>query len=466
MDRLGSLDAEFLHLEDQINHMHIAGVCIFDGTPPTLDELGALVASKLDAIPRYRQVVRNVPLELGRPVWVDDPHFRIEYHLRHTALPAPGGTAELEALMGRLMSQALDRARPLWETWLVEGLEGGRWALIFKVHHCMVDGISGVGLLTALLDLSPDAVEPAEPTPWTPTPAPGTGELLAGAAAGFVHDGAALVANLPDYVMHPEKGLRRAGTLVAGVGRLARNLSLTAPSHLTGSIGPHRAWSHSVVPFDSIRQVRAGLGGTVNDVVLAAVTGAYRRVLLTDGDRVEPTTVTTLVPVSVRSADADGVPDNRVSALLLELPVEVDDPLARLDAVRSRMDTLKVSHMDDAGEFLVRLGNLAPPALLSGATRLGMRAQQVASQRSVTTVTTNVPGPQFPIYCLGRELLGYLPFVPIIQGMRVGTAILSYNGQLAFGVTGDLDARDEVRLLAAAIVDEVDLLVAAAERVD
>jgi WS/DGAT/MGAT family acyltransferase len=199
MDRLGSLDAEFLHLEDQINHMHIAGVCIFDGTPPTLDELGALVASKLDVIPRYRQVVRNVPLELGRPVWVDDPHFRIEYHLRHTALPAPGGPAELEALMGRLMSQALDRARPLWETWLVEGLEGGRWALIFKVHHCMVDGISGVGLLTALLDLSPDAVEPADPAPWTPTPAPGTVELLAGAAAGFVHDGAALVANLPDY---------------------------------------------------------------------------------------------------------------------------------------------------------------------------------------------------------------------------------------------------------------------------
>lgn len=450
MDRLSILDAEFLHLEDGIAHLHIAGVSVFEGPPPALDGLERVLAAKLHRIPRYRQRVRFVPFELGRPVWVDDPHFNLSYHVRHTALPAPGGDAELCRLMARLMSQRLDRDRPLWEAWVVEGLDADRWALISKVHHCMVDGISGVDLLAAVLDSERESELP-EPEPWTPSRAPSGLAMVRDAWGGLVHDAAAMATRWPSAVRHSADTLRAARDTGEGLLNFGRHLGGTPQLSIEGAIGPHRRWAHSSAPIEAVRTVRKAFGGTLNDVVLAAVAGGYRTLLLERGEDADAAVVRTLVPVSLRTEDARGLLDNRVSALLLELPVHVEDPIARLQAVREQMAGLKGSHMAEAGGVVTTAGNLAPPMVVGTVTRLTSRVLHRLPQRSVNTVTTNVPGPQYPLYCLGREMLAYYPFVPIMHGLRIGTAILSYNGQLAFGITGDFDSAPDVDVLAAAI---------------
>jgi WS/DGAT/MGAT family acyltransferase len=454
MDRLSVLDAEFLHLEDGVAHLHIAGVSVFEGPPPAPDGIERLLAAKLHRIPRYRQCVRFVPLELGRPVWVDDPHFNLSYHVRHTALPAPGGDPELCRLMARLMSQPLDRARPLWEAWVVEGLAGGRWALVSKVHHCMVDGISGVDLLTVLLDVAHDT-ELSEPQLWTPSPAPSGLAMVCDAWRGLIQDATALATRWPSAVRHSVGTLRAARDTGEGLVGFGRHLGGTPPLSIEGTIGPHRRWAHSSASIDDVRTIRKAFGGTLNDVVLAAVAGGYRAVLLGRGDDADAAVVRTLVPVSLRSEDAHGVPDNRVSAMLLELPVHIDDPVERLRSVQAHMVALKDSHMTEAGGVVTLVGNLAPPMVVGTMTRLATRVLHRLPQRSVNTVTTNVPGPQFPLYCLGREMLAYYPFVPIMHGVRIGTAILSYNGELSFGVTGDYDTAPDVDVLAAAIASGI-----------
>jgi diacylglycerol O-acyltransferase / wax synthase len=459
VDRLSTLDAEFLHLEDGIAHMHIAGLCTFEGPAPTYEELLGLLAGKMHTIPRYRQRVRSVPLELGRPVWVDDPHFNLSYHVRHTALPSPGDDLVLRRLMGRLVSQPLDRDRPLWETWLVEGLPDGRWALICKVHHCMVDGISGVDLLTALLDIERD-VEVPEPRPWTPEEEPAAATKVVDAWRGLAGEVAGLVGRVPGLVRHPLGAVRSLVEDVEGLIHLGQHLGTTPPLSIEGSIGPHRTWAHASATIDEIRSIRATWGGTLNDVVLAAVANGYRRLLLHRDEDADNAVVRTLVPVSVRTEDARGVFDNRVSAMLYELPVHLADPVERLATVRAEMAELKQSHMAEAGDLVTTMGDLVPPPLVGTLSRFAIRVMHTLPQRSVNTVTTNVPGPQFPLYCLGREMLEYRPFVPISHGVRVGTAILSYNGRLCFGVTGDLDTAPDVDVLASGIRAGVDQLLA------
>ena len=457
MDRMHTLDAEFLHLEDRAGHLHIAGIAVFDGDPPSEQDLSDLLEAKLHLIPRYRQRVRAVPFELGRPVWVDDPHFQLRYHIRHTALPAPGDEDALSSLMGRLMSQPLDPERPLWEIWLVEGLADDRWALIFKVHHCMVDGISGVGLLTVLLDIEPRTTIPL-PQPWTPEPEPSGAALVLGAWAGLGEDLADRARRLPGALLHPERTARAMASAVEGLVGFGRNLRTTPPLSIEGSIGPHRSWAQASVDLGDVKKVGATLGGTVNDVVLAAVTRGYRDLLVAHGDDPSGAVVRTLVPVSVRREDGAGVPDNRVSALLLELPVDIVDPVERLADVRERMSALKSSHMAEAGEWLAATADLAPPIVVGQLSRLAVRAASRLPQHSINTVTTNVPGPQFPLYCLGHQMREYRPFVPIFHGMRVATAILSYDGRISFGVTGDFDTVPDVAVLAdgaAAGVDEL-----------
>lgn len=447
MERLSVLDAEFLHVEDGIAHMHIAGLSIFDGPQPTVDELTAMMAAKLHRLPRYRQRVRSVPFELGRPVWVDDPHFQLGHHIRHTALPAPGDDAALRRLMARLMGQELDRDRPLWELWLVEGLAGGRWALVSKVHHCMVDGVSGVDLLTIVLDAQPE-VELPDPVPWTPCPAPSGAAMVVDAWAGLGGDLVGLVKQAPAALRAPGATLRGAVDLGSGLVRFAQHLGRTTPTTLEGTIGPRRRWAHATVPLERAREIRRASGTTLNDVVLSVLAGAYRDLLEHRGEDPDTTVLRTLVPVSVRAPAARGIPDNRVSAILLELPVHLADPRARLAHVSDEMGRLKGSHMSEAGEVVVRLGDLAPPMVVGTVMRAATRLLAQVPQRSVNTVTTNVPGPQVPLYCLGREMLTYLPYVPLSHGVRVGTAILSYNGQLAFGVTGDHDTAPDVDVLA------------------
>lgn len=454
MDRLSALDAEFLHLEDGIAHLHIAGACIFEGPAPDFAELTGLIASKLHLIGRYRQRVRNVPLGLGRPVWVDDPHFDLEYHVRHTALPAPGDDAAFARLMGRLMSSPLDRERPLWEAWLVEGLEGDRWAVVFKVHHCMIDGIAGVELLTVLLDLEPQP-EPVEPVPWKPEPEPAGVHKVLDAWSGLAGDAVKIVSRLPGAITAPGSAAKGVGHTVTGLTRYVVGIADSDPHSLSGPIGPHRCWAWSEVPLADVKAVGKATGATVNDVVLAALAGGYRALLESRGEDADSTVVTAMVPVSTRREDGRGVPDNEVSMLLYELPVHLGDPVERLAAVREQMSELKQSHMVEAGEAVTQLGDLAPPMLLGPVSRLVARALQRLPRRSINTVTTNVPGPQFPLYCLGREMIGYRPFVPIYHGLRIGTAILSYNGRLAFGITGDRESAPDVDVIAAATVSSI-----------
>jgi diacylglycerol O-acyltransferase len=457
MDRLSTLDAEFLHLEDGVTHMHIAGACVFADPPPSEEELRGLIASKLHLIPRYRQRIRTVPFELGRPVWVDDPDFELAYHVRHTALPAPGDDATFDRLMGRLMSQPLDRGRPLWEAWLVEGLAGGHWAMVFKVHHCMVDGIAGVELLTVLLDLEPHTTV-GKPEPWTPEPEPPDAAKVIDAWAGLAGDALRAVRGVPAALLRPADAARSGIDTARGLVGFGNRLTATPQLSIEGSIGPHRSWAHSSAALADVKTIRNVFGGTVNDVVLTAVAGGLRSLLLARGEDPTGAQIRSLVPVSARHDDGRGVPDNRVTALLYQLPVQLTDPVERLRLVHAQMDELKASHMDTAGVTVVTLGDLAPPMVVGQLSRLAMRAMRQLPQRSINTVTTNVPGPQFPLYCLGREMLEYRPYVPISQGLRVGTAILSYNGRLFFGVTGDYATTPDVAVVAAAITEEIDEL--------
>jgi WS/DGAT/MGAT family acyltransferase len=438
---MSPLDASFLHLEDNVTQLHIGSVAILEGPPPPFDEVLQMVGGKLPLVPRYRQVVRFVPLAMGRPVWVDDAHFNLGYHLRRTALPAPGGEAELRTLVGRIMSQQLDRAKPLWEMWMAEGLGEGRWALVSKVHHCMVDGVSGTDLMTVILDKERDPGAPRRET-WSPEPAPGGIRLLADAL---------LERTVSPYEVFrsARAGLRAPRQFAGALHDTARGLigmrglvRRTPPSSLNGPIGPHRHWSWARSQLSDVKAVRAALGGTVNDVVLACITNGFRRLLLSRDEPIDRV-VRTMVPVSVRSPGERGTYNNRVSAMFAELPVGIEDPRERLDAIRAQMEGLKESRQAVAGEVLTSLTGFAPPMLLA----LGERVATRVPQRNVNTVTTNVPGPQYPLYAAGRRLLEAFPYVPLGGRIRVGVAIFSYDGALNFGVTGDYDTAPDVAVL-------------------
>jgi WS/DGAT/MGAT family acyltransferase len=454
---LSPLDAAFLRLEDRSTSLHIASVAIFDGPPPAYEDMYAAFEAKLHLVPRYRQRVREVPLRLGRPVWVDDPHFSLRYHLRHTALPRPGTAAQLRDLVGRLMSQQLDRGKPLWETWIVDGLEGGRWAVVSKIHHCMVDGIAGTDLLGLVLDLSPDAPLPDTPPPPL-QPEPGVTGLLLAAASSVPHSPVAAVRTVARAVASPGATARSALTAAHGALSFARLAWPAAASSLVGPLTPHRAWGWTGVPLDDVRIVRRGLGGTVNDVVLTAITRGFRDLLLARGETPDEHVVRTLVPVSVRHEDARGVLDNRVSAMIAELPVELSEPAARLAAVRLELGRLKRSGEPQFGELVTAAAALVPAPLLS----LGLTGAFRVPHRHLVTVTTNVPGPQVPLYACGRRLREYYPYVPIADRVRIGVAITSYDGVLGFGVTADQDSTPDVQVLLDGINAEIEELVALA----
>jgi diacylglycerol O-acyltransferase len=475
MDRMSPLDASFLHLEDtdRTVGMHIGSTAVFAGPPPDQDTFARTVESRLPLVPRYRQRVETVPLGIGRPVWVDDADFSLDYHLRRTALPAPGGEAELQRLVARLMSQRLDRTKPLWEMWIVEGLADGQWAMVSKVHHCMVDGISGVELLAVMMDLTEDP--PPLPSPpaadagdeWTPETAPSRTDLAFRTVGELATSHYEQVRVLGAMVRRPRRLLEPAGEVVAGLRSLA-GLARPAASAITGPIGPHRLVSWAETDLAAIKQVRAGLGGTVNDVVLTAITGGFRALLLGRGEDTTDQVVKTLVPVSVRTtrddgaAAHDGTFDNKVSAMFAELPVSLDDPVEVLGVIRRQLGDLKESKQAVAGEALTSLSGFAPPVLLG----LGMRvaARVVARTGNIHTVTTNVPGPQLPLYSHGRLLLRAYPYVPIAAPLRIGVAIFSYNGTVTFGITGDRDVSSDIASLAAGITRTIDRLLRAAAK--
>jgi diacylglycerol O-acyltransferase len=463
MERMSPLDATFLYVEDGVTHMHIASCAVFEGPAPDYEQVVATIAGKLAKIPRYRQVVRFVPLQLGRPVWVDDPHFRLEYHVRHTALPPPGGDAELRALMGRVMSQPLDRHRPLWETWMIEGMENRRWGLITKIHHCMADGVAGTDLLSVVLDQEPDP-PPPEKDVWRPAPQPSDLQLVADAVVGLAMSPYEQVRALRSLTRAPRRSLTQLREMAAGLRSYADSLLPTRTSSLVGAIGPHRRWTWVSVDLDDAKLVRHTLGGTVNDVIVTAVTSGLRQLLLARGEPLDDLVVRSLIPVSIRADDARNTYDNRVSAMFADLPVAIADPLERLTAVREQMEMLKNSHQTDAGVGLTALSQFAPSAAIALAERSVMQVMRRAPQHSINTVATNVPGPQHPLYLAGRKMLEYLPFVPIAHGVRVGIAIVSYNGRLAFGITGDFDTAPDIDVVAHGIEDAIAELVGLADQ--
>jgi WS/DGAT/MGAT family acyltransferase len=453
-DRLSPLDASFLHIEDGVSHMHIASVAIFEGPPPPFLEVVEMVEAKLDLVPRYRQKVRSVPFELGRPVWVDDPHFNIEYHLRHTALPSPGGESELRKLVGRVMAQPLDRAKPLWEIWVVEGLEDRRWAVLAKTHHALVDGVSGTDLLAVIMDLSPDAPRPEHPSEWTPHAEPSGTELVVEAIENMVRSPYEQLRAARAQTRWLRHATEYIGEVVSGVFALSGLVRPTPVSSLNGPLGPHRRYAWATTTVADIRNVRKAHGGSFNDVVLACITNGFRELLLARDEDVERV-VRTLVPVSVRARDesgravGDGTYENKVSAMFAELPVEIEDPALRLAAITDQMKDLKESKQALAGEALTSMSGFAPPMLLA----LGMRIATRAAQRNVNTVTTNVPGPQFPLYAAGRRMLRAFPYVPLAGQVRLGIAIFSYDGEVNFGITGDYDTTPDIDVLAHGIED-------------
>ncbi len=454
MERLSPLDALFLFIEDGTTHMHIASCATFEGPAPEYQRVLAAIADKLAVVPRYRQVVRFVPLQLGPPVWADDPHFRLEYHVRHTALPPPGGDAELRDLMGRLMSQELDRHRPLWEAWMVEALANDRWALIMKIHHSMADGVSGNDLFTVILDRERDT--PRTPAGvWRPAPEPSGIHLAADALWRLALIPGEALGALRHATGTPRAALSRLRDVTEGMVSYARRVPPTERSSLVGSIGPHRRWTWASAALDDVKAIRRTFGGTVNDVIVAAVTGGLRELLLSRGEPTDGLVVRTLVPVSVRREGERDTYNNRVSAMFADLPVAIDDAVERLATVREQMAMLKASHQAAAGEGVTALGGFAPSAALALAERATMHILRRVPQHTVNTVITNVPGPQFPLYLAGREMLEYVPFVPITYGMRVGVAIVSYNRKLAFGVTGDYDTVPDIDVLASGINDTI-----------
>ncbi len=439
MERMGSLDAVFIAAEDAVNHMHIGSVGIFEGPPPTYEELRALLAAKLQFVPRYRQRVREAPASIGRPLWIDDVEFDLDSHLRHTALPA-GDPFGLQQLVGRVMSHPVDRRHPLWEIWLVEGLEHDRWALLSKVHHCMVDGVAGTDLLAVIMDLEPGAALPA-PDVWTAAPEPSRVDLARYTGEMTIESIADLMRGGLRTLRHPVGAVERARDVAVGIARVLAP-GRRGGSSLTGPIGPRRRWARTSVSLDDVRTIRRAFGGTVNDVVLAAVTRGLRALLLARGEEVEGRTITTLIPVSMRAPDARGTLDNRVSAVYARLPIGVEDPVETLHAVREHMETLKVSHEVDASAAILGAGDVVPPVVAAALARIVVHGQEI-----VQTVATNVPGPRVPLYVCGRRMLEAYPFVPIAGHIRVGVAIWSYCGEVYFGITGDWQGAPDVERL-------------------
>ena len=443
-DRLTALDASFLHLEDNAAHMHVAACMLFEGDPPGYDELIESLERRLHLVPRYRQRLAFVPLAQGRPKWVDDPHLNLRYHVRHTSLPKPGAERQLKALAGRVFSQQLDRDKPLWELWLVEGVEGGRFALLSKTHHALVDGISGVDIVSVLFDSSPEPAAPPDPgRRWLPRPLPSRAQLLGEALL----ERATLPAEIGRSIRAALRGPRRVAEglrdAAVGVGAMAWAGVKAAPSTpYNKPIGPHRRYTWMRANLGDLKAIKDELGGTVNDVVLATVAGALGRHLRRRSHDTDGLELKAMVPVSVRAEAERGALGNRVAAMMAPLPVWCQEPLARLDIVSEQLSGLKRSGQAVGAQVLTELAGFAPSTILDQASRL------TARQRFFNLVVTNVPGPQFSLYLMGRELLDPFPMIPLAPGQGLGVAMMSYNGRMNFGLVGDFDLLWDIEELA------------------
>ncbi len=443
LDRLTSVDASFLTNESSSSHMHVGAIMIFEGPPPKYVDLVEHVRGRLNQVPRFRQKLVVPPLEAGRPLWADDVNFNLTYHIRHTALPEPGGEAQLKRLAGRVFSQQLDRSKPLWELWLAQGLERDRFAILTKTHHAMVDGISGVDIGTVLFDFEP-VPEPAQASDgWVPQPEPGTTELVARGVGDAIAYPVKFAERAVEAVRHPETTARRAVEALEGISEIVSAFADPAPDvPLNQPIGPHRRYVWARSELATFKRIKDALGGTVNDVVLAVVTGSVRNWLHSRSIRTEGLELRALVPVSIRAEDEHGELGNRIALMRGPLPVYVEDPVRRLRTISAEMAGLKRSKQALGAEVISRLNDFAPPTLLAQASRINF------STRLFNMIVTNVPGPQIPLYILGRELEEVFPVAFLPQNHALAVAIMSYNGKVGFGLLADYDSMEDVEAVA------------------
>jgi diacylglycerol O-acyltransferase / wax synthase len=468
LDRLTAVDASFLHQEGPSSHMHIGGLTILEGPAPPMEDFLEQIRKRLHLVPRYRHKLAHTALDSGRPVWVDDPSFNLEFHVRHTALPAPGSFEQLRNLTARIFSQALDRSKPLWEMWLIEGLgpdvetgsrsPHGRFALITKTHHSLIDGIAGVDLATVLFDVSPNP-PPLRHSgrPWKPHTEPDSSELVAVGLRGAVRAGVEVAGAALGALTRPERTIERAREAAEGVGEIVwAGLNPAPATPLNVEIGPHRRFVGVAARLEDFKLVKNELGGTVNDVVLTVVTGALRAFLLARGVRTEGMEMRALVPVSVRTVGERHETGNRIAAMRGPLPVYIADPLQRLRFVRHAMDGLKESKQALGAEAIAGAQNFAPPTILAQASRLNF------STRLFNLIVTNVPGPQFPLYVLGRRMERVFPVAFLPQNHALAVAIMSYDGEMNFGLLGDFDALPDIDSIGESIASELATLVALA----
>jgi len=457
-DRLNPLDVSFLYMETPTTAMHVGGVATFQPPETGFDHarLVELITQRIALVPRYRQKVRWVPGRLANPVWVDDESFDVAYHVRRSALPKPGSDAQLRELVGRLQGRQLDRNRPLWEIYLVEGLEGGRVAIVTKTHHAMVDGVAAVDIGTVMLDLTPTPREIPHDD-WRPAHAPSGVALVAGALGDLVKRPTQAVETARTAVLDARHTAGRAVEVAGGVLSSVRTMARSAPdSPLNATIGQQRRFGMAATDLDDFKRVRKAHGGTVNDVVLATVTGALRSWLLTRGEPVTPqTTVRAMVPVSVREPAARGVAGNRVSSYFVDLPVGEGSPVMRLTQVSYAMRSHKESGQAVGADALVQLSGFAPPTI----HLLGARVASSFTRRVFNLVVTNVPGPQFPLYAAGARMLQMYPVVPLAKGQAVSIGLTSYDGGVYFGLNADRDAMPDVDVLAACLEESLAELV-------
>ena len=456
MQIMSTADAAFLYAETPTAPMHVAAAALFEGPPPAFEEIVAMLERKLPLLPRYRQRVRFVPNDVGRPVWVDYPHFDLGFHLRRTALPSPGGDEELKTLGARVLSHALDRDKPLWELWMVEGLADDRWALFSKTHHCMVDGVSGTSLLSTIF--SDDVA--AEPEAWAPGREPTDQELVTQALAARQFSFAEQVQAWGQMMEahNPKTAMTRYAQFVEGQERLRQATETRARSSLLGPVGPHRRWTWVRYGLDDVKTIRAKLGGTINDVVLTVIAGGFRTLLQARGEDTKGRTLKTMVPVSVRREAETGQLSNRIAAVYPELPLDTPDPVVALGRIREQMDGIKQSHQAVAADVLTSMAGFQPPELIAQASRLSAQLSDTATESVYETVATNVPGPQKPLFALGRELLEMLPWIPLASPVRINVPISSYNGGLVLGIVGDYDSSPDVEVLADGIHGGLDEL--------
>ena len=458
LDGLTDVDIRFLAQEGRAGHAHIGWVMIGEGTPPTYEELLAHVRSRLHLVPRHRQKLAWPPVPLARPLWIDDPRFNLEYHVRHTALPAPGSMEKLRGLTARIFSQGLDLSKPLWELWLVQGLAGGRFALINKAHHALADGASGVAITTVLFDTTPEPRRVPPPRrAWLPHPEPSPAELLSASLRETVGVPLRAAQKTWETVSDPAQ-LRSIARAVAEGAREVASAYLEPPSAtpLNVPIGTHRhvAWLRR--PLSEFKAIKDALGGTINDVYVAALAGALRHWLIERGLSPEGLRLRAAVPVSLKLTDGDWRRGQRVVEWFAPLPVDCADPAERLRRVHRALRSLKSSRIAVGAQAMSDLQDFAPSDILAQASRLPF------TTRLFNLVATNIPGPQLTLYLLGRRILQLGPIGSLVENCALGVVMVSYDGMLELGLTGDLDALPDLDRFAAALDRAIDVLLAAA----